>query len=53
MLLPVLLEDEPQSSVICYEIFRQSPTGQPAAPATRLGDRLRRVDVVMPSGYPL
>jgi hypothetical protein len=25
MLLPVLLEGEPQSGVIWYEIFRQSP----------------------------
>jgi len=31
MLLPVLLEGEPQSGVIWYEIFRQSPeAGLPA-----------------------
>jgi hypothetical protein len=35
MLLPVLLQGEPQSGVIWYQIFRQSPKGIAAASAFR------------------
>ena len=39
MLLPVLLEGEPQSGVIWYEMFRQSPYLEPVAARSTGADR--------------